>query len=157
MVPEESNEERSRRQEARIAELERSLQERKDFIRIINLRRYIGYVLGVAGMLALLAIGKLSFVSLHDMARPPFSGLPTSLVWAIAVGHALITVALVFFCYQLIRAAERLILPYWWIEGSPETARLMLGVTDPVSSAMKLTEQMVDTAGKIAGAAKQLK
>ncbi|WNG41533.1 hypothetical protein F0U61_53530 [Archangium violaceum] len=138
---------------ARVAELKTSLDERNVLERVLTRRRHIGYGVGAAGCLGLGGLGIYSFDSLHSLIRWPLSSLPPSLFWALIVGHALITMALVFFCYQLIRAAERLMLPYWWVEKHPEAAKAMLGMMDPVSTFTKATEHVADVVGKVTGAA----
>jgi hypothetical protein len=137
----------------RVGELEASLKEKAAFDDVLKTRRGIGYGAGMVAAGGLVALGVFSFSSLHSLVSDPYSKLAPSYFWAVIVGHALITVALVFFCYQVLRAAERLMLPYWWVEKHPEAARAMLGMMDPVTTATRIVEQVADAASKVAGAA----
>jgi hypothetical protein len=130
------------------------LAERTEFLAILKRRRVIGYGLGVLAAAAVGTLGVSSILHLDTMAQESYSKLPFAYFGTIVAGQSLITIALVFFCYQLMRAAERLILPYWWAEKHPETARLVLGMTDPLSAASRLTEQIVDSASRLTGVSK---
>jgi hypothetical protein len=150
-------EEQLREAQGRIEQLTASLAERAAFEKVLNMRRRIGYGTGFVGVASLIALGIFSFASLHSIVDDAISKLQPSFFWALILGHALITVALVFLCYQIIRASERLMLPYWWVERHPDTAKAMLGVMDPVSTVTKVAEQLADAAGKVAGAATAMK
>jgi hypothetical protein len=115
-------------------------QEGDRYDKILKWRRRIGYCLAVFG------IGGIIYLAYHVIRnleaivdKPP----TTPLLYIYVGGHAVVTVALVFFAYQLIRAAERLIMPHWW---TVETARTMLGIRDPLSQTTKVAERF---AGKI--------
>lgn len=57
-------------------------------------------------------------------------------------GHAVVVGLFVWFGYQLMRAGERLMLPWWWASTNIEIARAMLGMSDPIRSAVRMTSKM---------------
>src|SRR5262249_51393908 len=109
-----------------------------------------GYGVAVSGFALLLTLGIYSFRHLRELGGDAYSSLPARSFWLLVGGHAVVTVAFVFLGYQLLRAAERLILPYWWAESNPELTRLMLGVGDPMSTAVQITERAVAVVERVA-------
>ena len=56
-------------------------------------------------------------------------------------GHVVIAVALVWFIYQLLRAAERMILPRH-LSSDPEVARTLLGINTPQREMARMLKQI---------------
>jgi hypothetical protein len=104
-------------------------------------RRKAGYWLGA---LTIGVIGKLGWWSLDELhaMKVPDTWIQEKFAFAVIAGHAVITVALIYFLYQVLRIAERLVLPYWWVDKDPSPVRTMLGVRDPVSTMMKMTRDI---------------
>lgn len=123
-------------------------QERERFATITTRRRILGYWLGGGAIAGILGAASLSAWSFHRLAAEAERYAPGRF-WALAGGHVVLTLGLVFFFYQVLRAAERLALPHWWVERNPELARLMLGIRDPATSASKVTGQAAELVAKI--------
>ena len=68
------------------------------------------------------------------------------------IGHSVITLALVFFGYSLIRAGERMHVPRWLLRDARdvEVIRAILGFDTPLSTAVKLTERLGGAIAKTA-------
>lgn len=107
----------------------------KQHVGIIRNRRWLGYLIGVGGIGGVLWLVRYSFIALHELAKDKSD----QVVIAGLVAHGVVAVAGVFFCYQLIRAAERMLFPHWWLK-RPEVAKVMLGIEDPISAAAKIVE-----------------
>lgn len=122
-----------------------------------NLRANVGYLLGLASLLAAAAIIIYSFCSLSKLhlqqATEPGStdSISVHVFYVQVGGHVLITVAAIWFLYQLLRAAERLALPRAWAQ-NPEVARAMLGINSPLNEVSGLLTQLITLAKKIPGA-----
>lgn len=121
----------------------------RDFKDVVEDRKTLGLVLGAFGIFMIAGIGVWSMYALDKLELR----MPTAQTfYLVKLGvHALITVALVFFCYQLLRAAERLMLPYWWASQSTEVAKLYLGISDPLSTLKKVAEEMPKLAAAVPG------
>jgi hypothetical protein len=115
-------------------------------------RRAVGYMLGlfgVAGMCVLLY----SSYSHIERVWPVGQALPDNvltLVLGQLAAYAAVTIAGVFFLYQVLRAAERMVLPGFWATRNVELARVMLGLQDPVRSSTRAVEQGIEVAAKMA-------
>ncbi|MGZ3457242.1 MAG: hypothetical protein ACXU86_01935 [Archangium sp.] len=109
----------------------------------VHNRRQLGFFVGGFAISSVVVLGVWSFYSLHAIFAPS-NQIQLSFVIVRCVAHAIITIALVFFCYQLLRAAERMMLPYWWASEKVEVAKVLLGIEDPVSTATKLLEKASD-------------
>lgn len=125
-------------------------EDRERFRRLIDSRRRIGYGVALTAFGLLAGLGAYSFIHLRELAGESYASLPTRSFWLLVGGHAVVTVAFVFLGYQLLRAAERLILPYWWAESNPELARLMLGMGDPLSTAAQTAERTIAVVERVA-------
>jgi hypothetical protein len=112
-------------------------------------RRKVGYWLGGLTIVAIGALGGWSLTELHAM-QVPVTWIEEKFAFAVIGGHAVITVALIYFLYQVLRIAERLALPYWWVDKDPSPVRTMLGVRDPVSAVMKITRELASAARALA-------
>lgn len=127
--------------------------ERTAFSSITDTRRCWGYALKCVAILGVVAAVLISFSDLRALAEQAAQGefnqggLGRERLWLFVGGHALITVAAIYFFYQLLRAGERLALPYWWVERNPD-ARMMLGVQDPASTIRKAAEEIGETTAK---------
>ena len=64
--------------------------------------------------------------------------------------HAVMCVALVWFIYQLLRAAERMVLPRH-MSNYPEVVRAMLGITSPHGQVQATLKEVAGLAGKVKG------
>jgi hypothetical protein len=124
-------------------------EDRERFRHLIDSRRWIGYGLALSAFALLIALGLYSFQHLRELGSERYAAVPARTLWLLVGGHAVVTVAFVFLGYQLLRAAERLILPYWWAESNPELTRLMLGMGDPLSSALQTTERVVSVMERV--------
>lgn len=141
----------------RVRQLEESLNKRKDFEKIVLMRRAIGYAIGFAACALIGVLLYTAYGHFREFAKDPFSSLEPHYFWAIMAGHTLVTIAFVLFLYQMVKAAERLILPWWWVEQHPETAKLMLGMTDPASTAAKIAGELAESVNKLTDSLKKLK
>lgn len=107
---------------------------------ITKFRRIIGYVLGLASLGGFIFAGCLTYQHLTDLtgntelqkSLPQFSILVS--------GHVAITVALVFFLYQMLKAAERMVVPANWVENNPQLMGAILDIKDPISSVPAILE-----------------
>lgn len=113
-----------------------------------------GYILGLAGIAAAVGLAIYSFCSLHKMAeiyRGNESGsVRLEVFYVSAAGHVVITVTLVWFIYQLLRAAERMVLPRHF-STDPEVARTLLGISSPQREITKMMNQLIGTIIKVRG------
>lgn len=116
--------------------------EQERFVDVLTRRRRVGYVLGSLSISMLVAIAILDFVALHWWIPVPENAFQERRVWLIVAGQSVVTIAVVYFAYQLLRAAERLVMPYWWVERHAAAARLMLGVPDPASVPARLLREI---------------
>ncbi len=121
-------------------------------------RRWVGYVLGLIGFgcvlgPAYLALKSINQIDVAALAAP--NHRQTVALLAVKVGgEALISIALVYFGYQMLKAAERMVLPHWWAtkENLP-VVRTMLGIDSPVDGAgraLKEAGESVQTVAKTA-------
>jgi hypothetical protein len=62
-------------------------------------------------------------------------------------GHAVITIALVWLIYQLLRAAERMVLPRA-LSNEPEVIRALLGISSPQSELLRLAKEILPLASE---------
>jgi hypothetical protein len=108
-------------------------------------RRLIGYMLGAGTIFA--ATGFFAWsISELDLIKAPNN--PEHMAFAIAklTAHAVITVAFMFFVYSVLRVSERMVIPHWWRRSF---AKLMLGVRDPSTNALRLAKQLTELAEKL--------
>ena len=110
-------------------------------LNVITRRFWIG--IGLAGV-AILAVAFLLGLSLWDAPTladvttiPPES---TPLALGVLALHAVIVVAGVYFCYQLLLGGERLLMPFWVLNPGP-----YLGVQIPPQAARHQIEEVVKT------------
>lgn len=111
---------------------------------IIQNRRNLGYLIGLLGVAGVVFLIWRSFCEINELTQ----GRSDKLVIAGLVAHGIVAVAGVFFCYQLIRAGERMLFPHWWLSRDVEVAKVMLGITDPVSQATKILQTVAPTIKK---------
>ncbi len=66
------------------------------------------------------------------------------------IAHAIVAVAAALFCYQIMRVAERLFLPYSLLNPeNVEVLRALVGIETPVDRAKRLVEDMVKLQGAL--------
>lgn len=87
---------------------------------------------GIGG-LSLLFLGGWLVYSLHalDQAELPTTPLAERVFYIRLAVHAVITLGGIYFLYQVLRAAERLLLPPGVVEKNPQAAALLLGIKSP--------------------------
>lgn len=107
------------------------------------------YALGVAAIVGAAVLGVYSFCSLADMPER-MKDKSLEILYMGVGGHVLVTIALVWFLYQLLRAAERMALPRG-LSNNPEIARTLLGIRSPQGQAQELAEKIVAAAVKASG------
>lgn len=102
----------------------------------------LGYFIGAA---SIVAIGALAWDTLSELQTMKVTDIDAGherVYFALFGARAVIVVAIVWFCYQLIRLAERLALPFWWFENNIEIAKALLGVQDPFRAIMKFVKEL---------------
>jgi len=67
-----------------------------------------------------------------------------------AAAHVVITVAVVWFIYQLLRAAERMVLPRH-LQNDAELARTLLGINSPQREIARTVQQLLGLVVKLKG------
>lgn len=94
-------------------------------------RRLVGYVVGIIGMGLVVGILWTSHGSLaHLLPLADVSDRHFHFLIVLIASHAIVAVAGIAFGYQLLRAAERMLMPHWWVR-NPEIAAVMLGMRHP--------------------------
>lgn len=104
-----------------------------------------GYVYSALGILLFLFVIEHVFSELHQLHVPPDSATPVYVhpfAYVKFGAHAAVIAVLVWFSYQLLRAGERLMLPWWWASTNIEVARAMLGISDPFRAAARMSIKM---------------
>lgn len=122
--------------------------ESKADVGIAQWRRRTGYALGLAALSGASTIVIESAYYLRDFA-PPGTELEWKFVLTKLAAHATISVAAVWFCYQMLRAAERMAIPSWWITEHVEGAKLVLGITDPGTAGIEIVEKVASALAKV--------
>jgi hypothetical protein len=106
---------------------------------ITTWRRRAGYgLLGFSG-LSILAVFLYSTYHLHGLASLP-KEFPQERFWLLVGGQAVVTFFAVYFLYQVLKAGERMAMPYWWAERHPQIVRMMLGFEDVLTASSKSAE-----------------
>lgn len=104
-------------------------------------RRRVGYgLLGISG-LSILGVFFYSAYHLHGLAKLPMD-FPKDRFWLLVGGQAVVTFFALYFLYQVLKAAERMAMPYWWAERYPNVVRMMLGFEDMLTASSKSAEQI---------------
>jgi hypothetical protein len=115
--------------------------EAKHLQEVTTTRRWVGYgLLGFSG-LAILGVFSYSAYHLHKFAESS-KDLPTDRFWLLVGGQAVVTFFALYFLYQVLKAGERMAMPYWWAERHPQVARMMLGFEDMLTASSKSAEQV---------------
>lgn len=119
-------------------------------------RTALGYTLGAIAISSFVALGIASYLHLDQLLAPEHAALEGARFYVFVAGEAVVTMALVWFIYQLLKMAERMTLPSHYIEQSlardPTFARSLLGVQDPavgVKSAGEALEALAEPLAKI--------
>ncbi len=116
-------------------------------------RRAVGYVLGIFGTVGICVLLYSSYSHIERVWPVGSEDIPENvlrLMLAQLAGYAAVTIAAVYFFYQVLRAAERMVLPGFWATRNVELARVMLGLQDPVRASTKAVEQSLEVASKLA-------
>lgn len=96
----------------------------------VSQRRRIGYSLGAISLLGFGCLTRSVFGHLENL---PKLETPEQF-YVYVVAHAVVTAALVWFLYQLLKAAERMLLPVHYIDqvlfNDPALLRALIGVQD---------------------------
>lgn len=139
-------------------------------------RRNAGIGLGASGCIIVLAMLLVSDCSIHetidaftgkgvDPSSPTIAKWSLTLACASLATHTVVSVAGVYFAYQLIRAAERLLLPSRFMnpqnstKNDVEMARALMGMTEPSRAATNAVKQMakeLERAAKVTKAFKSI-
>lgn len=143
--PEKRLEEKAQKTLARF----RLMSDRAKWDSVINMRRRLGYGIGALGILTVLGVGGYNLWCLHKLAEMGNWTMPLGYLAFVVGGHVAITLVLGYFGYVMLRASERLIIPYQWVEEMPEATRMMLGMTDPASSGAKALEKSAESLGVV--------
>lgn len=120
---------------------------------MLGRRRLIGYGVGVIGFgivatMAMIAFDQLSHEDISMLARLGQGGNKAAVyLFAIKMtGEAIVSIALVFFAYQTLKTAERMVLPPWWVtKENIELLKAMLGIDSPVDGAGRVLKGAADT------------
>jgi hypothetical protein len=123
----------------------------KERLDLLNDRRWIGYVLGA---LSIASIVYALCSTMKAVGALPEPAAGKEVFAYVRMGtHAVVVVAWVWFSYQMLRAAERMILPYWWLRQNLDSVKLMLGISDPWRAALKASEEILEVTAKATQAA----
>jgi hypothetical protein len=116
------------------------------FFKVGRVRRSFGYVLMIAAFASMGALGVWSLLGIDGISSLNAKGNtePLELLLVKSGAHAIITLALVWFGYQMLKAGERLILPHWYAEKSIGIGKLFLGIQEPAKATMKQLEKVTD-------------
>lgn len=113
---------------------------------ITRSRRRAGYLLGALTSGAVIGVILKSLCWLDAMTAPTDAALQWFFIVKL-VAHAFITVAGVLFCYQLLRIAERMVVPHWWLKDNRSSLNAILGVDPPIATLRKLAKLLQDAMG----------
>lgn len=113
-------------------------------------RRWIGYgsmLLGVVLMGVLFGFARADLVPPQPVSPPVPPPESETLALARFATHAVVTVAGAWFCYQVLRAGERMALPTWALR-STRRAQVLLGMRSPPEEIGKQFAEFRDTVMK---------
>lgn len=113
--------------------------------KLYDTRITIGYYLAGGTIVFLLLLSIYSLCAIHSIG----SDASERVFWIRVGGHALVTLALIWLAYQLLKAAERLMLPPFLAESNPEAAKVLLGIKDLTGPVTKVLGTVVDAATKM--------
>lgn len=135
----------------KLQEEERQARRRAD-----STRATLGLAVGACSILFFVLLAIVSFVHLHQLLDQKTSGIEGARFFVFVGGQALVTMALVWFLYQLLKAAERMLLPSHYImqvlARDPGFVRALIGVQDPavgVKTAGQALESLTGPLGKL--------
>lgn len=106
-------------------------------------RRRLGHFLGFCGVVLVIAV---LWLAGEHLSQENLISLATTrnrdvvyLYLVKTLGHAFVSVAAVYFAYQMLKTAERMILPPWLVnKESIELMKTLLGIDSPADGAGKL-------------------
>lgn len=117
-------------------------------------RHRVGYALGLLSVGLFVVAAVFIFKDLEMLIGEKTAQLSEHQFYAYVAGHACSMVACVWFLYQVLKAAERLMLPRYYIDQvigrEPTMLRALLGIDDP-SSNLKVIGQAADIVNKVRG------
>ncbi len=120
---------------------------------ILNRRRHLGYFLGFLSILGFIVLAVATFMHLAEFRAPDLNEVPFPRFCVLVAGNVAVTVALAYFLYQMLKAAERMAVPAHWVERNPHLLGAMLGIKDPISMLPDITgavEKALDPVLRIA-------
>jgi hypothetical protein len=119
--------------------------EQSEAIAQLKRRHCVGYGVGALALVAAAVLAWHSFCGLSRIAKAwADSKAPLPVFYVNAGGHVVITIAVVWFIYQVLRAAERMVLPSHWAN-DVEMARTLLGIASPHQESLKILEKTLRT------------
>ena len=108
----------------------------------VELRGHVGYL---AGFISVFGVATLAWFSLThlDGMKEPTTTYGEKFALAKLAAHAAISIAVVFYLGQMLRAAERMVLPYSWAR-NPLLASVVLGVKLPATAVRSLARRAAE-------------
>lgn len=114
---------------------------------ILRRRAWAGISIGGLGIAFVAVVAWWSLHHLHKSVGSIQSRDAAIVHIAQLIAQSAVAVAVVFFAYQLLRAAERLLLPHWLLRRDHvDLLKLMLGVDTPADGAVKVAQAFQRTA-----------
>jgi hypothetical protein len=121
-------------------------------------RNLLGWSFLALGLLAILVALYLAWVGIEHVKFDVANEVPQSierLAYAHLAVHAIVTIALVYLGYSLVRAAERMFVPRWLLQATDErdveVIKAILGVDSPGKAIVKLTKSTLEAIGEVIG------
>lgn len=116
---------------------------------ITKRRRTVGYLLGISSVAGFIFLAGLTYNHLAALAETKEIERVFAQFCVLAAAHVAVTLGFVFFLYQLLKAAERMVIPANWVENSPQLLGAILGIKDPISALPEVSEGIEKTVGAI--------
>jgi hypothetical protein len=119
-------------------------------------RSNVGYGIGALAIAGALGLAIHSFCSLRTLSneflttttKVPFVPPSLEVLYVLIGGHAVITLAMVWLVYQLLRASERMTLPRH-LSSNAEVARTLLGISSPQGEIIGMLKELIGVVGKV--------
>lgn len=121
---------------------------------VIRLRLFLGFAFAIVGAAVIAFVFYDGYTWLHDEGKVG-TDLELKAYIARLVAHSVVSVALVFFGYTLLRAAERMFIPRFLLTGEDpvETVRAILGIDTPLRAALREVKELTKGVGTFMKAA----
>ncbi|MDP2308592.1 MAG: hypothetical protein Q8P18_21405 [Pseudomonadota bacterium] len=112
-----------------------------------DFRRAFGYGTACVGVLLFLGLAYYTHIELAGLVAhlPKKAGAAERTFYAILAVRAVVAVAFAWFCYQIVRAGERMALPHW----QAAHAEALLGVRTPLRQMRAMLHEVAELAGKL--------